>query len=130
MSARPTGFHVDLLGVLFRLWGVLVMLIGASTLALAVAAVALIRTHTTTGGAQFAAGLTTATFIFLALIALVWGFAHVIVGRRLRQHTPWARLAALALGSADLVLLPHGTALGGYSLYTLLGDDAKRLFDA
>jgi hypothetical protein len=108
----------------------LTMLIGASTLALAVAAVALIRTHTTTGSAQFAAGLTTATFTFLALIALVWGFAHIVVGRRLRQHTQWARLAALALGSADLVLLPHGTALGGYSLYTLLGDDAKRLFEA
>jgi hypothetical protein len=116
--------------VLFRLWGMLMMLIGASTLALALAAVALIRTHATTGGAQFAAGLTTATFMFLALIALVWGVAHMIVGQRLRQHAPWARLAALALGSADLVLLPHGTALGGYSLYTLLGDDAKRLFDA
>ena len=130
MSPRSTRFHVDLLGVLFRLCGLLMMLIGASTLALAVAAIALIRTHNPTGGAQVAAGLTTATFTFLALVALVWGLAHVIVGGRLRQHTPWARLAALALGSADLVLLPHGTALGGYSLYTLVGDDAKRLFEA
>jgi hypothetical protein len=27
------------------------------------------------------------------------------------------------------VLLPNGTALGGYSLWTLLRDDARRLFE-
>lgn len=129
MSARSAAFHVDLLGVLFGLWGLLSMLIGASTLLLAVSAVALIRTHGS-GGAQFAAGLTSAAFAVFAVIALLWGFLHVIVGRRLRRHTQWSRLAALALGSADLVLLPHGTALGGYSLWTLLSDEAKRLFEA
>ena len=130
MSARAAAFHVDLLGVLFGLWGLLMIMIGASTLALAVSAAALLRTHGGAGSAQFAAGLTAATFVVLALFALIWGFLHLIVGRRLRQHSQWSRLAALALGSADLALLPHGTALGGYSLWTLLGDDAKQLFEA
>jgi hypothetical protein len=32
------------------------------------------------------------------------------------------------LGSVDLLLLPYGTALGGFTLYTLLGDDARSAF--
>lgn len=130
MTARAPDFHVELLGVLYGIWGALTMLIGVSTLLLGVAAAALIRSGGPARGAQFAAGFTAALFVFFALAALVWGFIHLIVGRRLRRHCHWSRLAALMLGSADLVLLPYGTALGGYSLWTLLGDDVKRLFDA
>ena len=44
--------------------------------------------------------------------------------------TPSANgVAALVLGSVDLVLLPYGTALGCYALATLLREDAKRLFE-
>jgi hypothetical protein len=106
------------------------MLIGASMLALGIAAAALVRSAGRAGGAQLAAGLTAATFLTLALIALIWGAAHFIVGRQLRRHVSWSRLAALMLGSADLVLIPFGTALGGYSLWTLLSDDTRRLFEA
>jgi hypothetical protein len=129
MTVRSPAFHVDLLGVLFGIWGALTLLIGASTLLLGVAAAALVRSAVRAGGAQFAAGLTAAVFVGFAVIALAWGVMHVDVGRRRRRHCRWSRLAALMLGSADLVLLPYGTALGGYSLWILLGDDAKRLFD-
>lgn len=129
MTARPPGFHVDLLGILFFLWGALTMLVGASTLALGIAAAALVAGQRRPGGAQFAAGLTAAAFVTLAILVLLWGLVHLFVGRRLRRHVRWARLAALMLGSVDLVLLPYGTALGGYSLWTLLRDDARRLFE-
>jgi hypothetical protein len=46
----------------------------------------------------------------------------------LRQRRPWARHAALMLGSVDLVLLPYGTALGVYALWVLLSEGGKRLF--
>ncbi len=121
-------FHVDLLGALFVIWGALTMLIGASTLALGIAAAALVRSAGRTGGGQFAAGLTAATFVALAVLALVWGLAHVVVGTRLRRRRHWARMAALLLGSLDLLLLPYGTALGIYSLWTLLREHAKPLF--
>jgi hypothetical protein len=129
VTGRPPRFHVDLLGVLFSLWGALTILIGASTLALGIAAAALVSGQRSAGGAQFAAGLTAATFVPLAFLVLLWGFVHLVVGRRLRRHVRWSRLAALMLGSVDLVLLPYGTALGGYSLWTLLRDDARRLFE-
>ena len=129
MTARAPGFHVDLVGVLFALWGALTILIGASTLALGVAAAALVNDARRAGGAQFAAGLTAAAFVVLSVLVLIWGAVHLIVGRRLRRHERWSRLAAIMLGTVDLVLLPYGTALGGYSLWTLLGDDARRLFE-
>jgi hypothetical protein len=121
--------HVDFVGVLFIVWGLLTTLVGVSTLALGVGAVALIASASRGGGAgQFAAGFTAAAFTTLAVIALLWGSAHVVVGVPLRRHKPWSRLAALTLGSVDLLLLPYGTALGVYALYVLLNEKGKALF--
>lgn len=121
--------HVDLLGVLFIIWGILTALVGLSTLALGVAAVALITSAARGGsGGQLAASLTAGAFATLAVIAIIWGIAHVAVGVPLRRRRPRARLLALTLGSIDLVLLPYGTALGVYALWALLNEDGKRLF--
>ena len=121
--------HVDLLGILFVIWGALTTLIGLSTLALGVGAVALLTSAATRGdGNQLAAGLTVAFFTALAVIAMLWGIAHMVVGVPLRRHRPWARILALVLGSVDLILLPYGTALGCYALYVLLSEKGKQLF--
>ncbi len=121
--------HVDFVGLLFIVWGLLTVVIGVSTLALGVGAVALITsTGHRAGGGQVAASLTAAAFTALALIAIVWGVAHVVVGIPLRRHTPWSRLMALMLGAVDLLLLPYGTALGVYALYVLLNEKGKALF--
>ena len=120
--------HVDFVGVLFVVWGLLTTLVGVSTLALGVGAVALITSASRGGGGAFAAGLTAALFTTLAVIAILWGTAHVVVGVPLRRHRPWARMIALMLGSVDLLLLPYGTALGVYTLYVLLNEKGKALF--
>lgn len=122
--------HVDLLGVLFIVWGLLTTLVGVSTLALGVGAVALITSANGGEGGQFAAGLTAAVFTTLAVIAILWGAAHVVVGVPLRRRQPWSRIVALVLGSIDLLLLPYGTALGLYGLWVLLHEDGKALFIA
>jgi hypothetical protein len=121
--------QVDFLGVLFIVWGLLTTLVGVSTLALGVGAVALIASASRGGGGQFAAGVTAAAFTALAVIAMLWGAAHVIVGVPLRRHKPWARLGALMLGSVDLLLLPYGTALGVYAIWVLLSESGKSLFE-
>jgi len=120
--------HVDFVGVLFIVWGVLTMLVGVSMLALGVAAAALIASATRSG--QMAAGLTAAAFLSLGGIALVWGCAHVIAGVPLRRRRHWSRVVALALGAVDLLLLPYGTALGCYALWVLLSEEAKAMFAA
>lgn len=122
--------HVDFVGILFIVWGILTALVGLSTLALGIGAVAIIASASRAGGAQVAAGLTTAAFITLAIIAMIWGTAHIAVGLPLRRRRPWARLLALMLGAVDLLLLPYGTALGCYALWVLLNEDGKKLFTA
>lgn len=121
-------FHVDFLGVLFIVWGLLTTIIGLSTLALGVGAAALIASSDRP--ASFAASFTAAAFTSLAIIAILWGIAHVAVGLPLRKHRHWSRLGAMVLGSIDLILLPYGTALGVYALWVLIRQDAKRLFEA
>jgi hypothetical protein len=121
--------HVDLVGVLFVIWGLLTALVGLSTLALGIAAASLITSAGHGGGGgQFAAGLTAAAFTGLAIIAMLWGAAHVSVGLSVRRRKGWARLLALTFGSVDLLLLPYGTALGVYALWVLLNEEGKTLF--
>jgi hypothetical protein len=121
--------HVDLVAVLFILWGLLTALVGLSTLALGIGAVALIASGASQGGG-LAAGIVATAFVTLAIIAILWGAAHVVVGVPLRRHRHWSRLPALVLGSMDLVLLPYGTAVGCYALWALLSERGKKLFDA
>jgi hypothetical protein len=74
MASRSA--HVDFVGLLFIIWGLLTTLIGVSTLALGVGAIALITSASRRdAGGQIAAGLTAAAFTTLAVIALVWGTA-------------------------------------------------------
>lgn len=126
---RSPEAHVDLVGVLFVVWGGLTILIGASTLALGMAAAALISTAAAAGRGQFAASLTAATFTLLAVLAVLWGAAHVSVGMLVRRRRHWSRHGAILLGAIDLLLLPFGTALGVYALWILLREEAKGLFE-
>jgi hypothetical protein len=120
--------HVDVVGLLFIVWGLLTALVGVSTLALGIGAVSLIASASRGGGGQVAVGVTAVAFTVLAIIAMIWGAAHVFVGVPLRQRKPAARLVALMLGSVDLLLLPYGTALGVYTLWVLLNEGGKSLF--
>jgi len=121
--------QVDFLGILFVVWGLLTALVGVSTLALGVGAAALITSAGRgTGGGEMAAGVLAVVFVVLALIAIAWGAAHVVIGVPLRRHRTWARLMALMIASVDLLLLPFGTALGVYALWVLLSEEGKELF--
>ncbi len=120
--------HVDFVAVLFVIWGVLTALIGVSTFALSVGAMALLASPLH-GRSQMAANVTVAVFVILACIAMAWGTAHVAVGMALRKRRQASRLAALALGSIDLLLLPFGTALGAYALWVLLTEQGRGLFE-
>lgn len=110
-------------------WGALTILVGASTLALGIAAATLITSASAEGRGRFAASLTAVAFTALALLAVLWGAVHVGVGVQVRRRRHWSRVGALLLGSIDLLLLPYGTALGIYALWILLREDAKALFE-
>jgi hypothetical protein len=52
--------------------------------------------------------------------------AGVIAGWGLMAHSSWARMLAIVLGCISLIHLPLGTALGIYTLWVLLPQDACR----
>jgi len=120
--------HVDILAILYTLYGALAMLLGASLLLLSAGALAIL--FGPDGSAVgFAAGVTATGFAVLGVVALVWGGAHVGASVLLRRRQPAGRVLTLGLAVVNLLVLPFGTALGAYALWILLTDDGRRLFE-
>jgi hypothetical protein len=111
------------------LWGALAIVVGVSMLLLAAGALAELM-DPAGAGVEFAAGLTTAAFALIGVLALAWGAAHVYVAALLERRRPSGRVLALALAVVNLLVLPFGTALGVYALWVLLTNDGRRLFEA
>jgi hypothetical protein len=122
--------HVDFLSTLYLVWGAIFVLVAVAGFALAAGAAAL---ATSTGavrfGSEMAARLTAVSIGVIALIALMWGAMHLLVGRTLRRYRPSARLMSLGLAIGNLILFPFGTGLGAYACWVLLKDEGRSLFE-
>ena len=119
--------HVKLLGILQLAWGAMGLLLGASLLLLAVGAAAIARTPE---GDPITAGFTALLFVVFATALALGGCANVWAGRAVRQHRSPGRTGALLLAVPNLFVLPFGTALGIYTFWVLLHNDARALFVA
>ena len=117
--------HLRLLGVLQRLWGAIGVLLGISTLILAIGAAAI---GWTTDGDEVAAGITAVAFAICAVLLLAAGFANGWAGKALKRHQPIGRLATLVLAVPNLFVLPFGTALGIYAFWVLLHNETRGMF--
>ena len=120
--------HVNLLAILWTLWGALTILIGVSTMLLAVGALAAVfgpAGHTLAS----VAGLIASAFALTGGFALLWGGAHLLAGTLVRRRSSAGRTLSLALAVVNLLVLPFGTALGVYALWILLASDGRRLFE-
>jgi hypothetical protein len=128
--AEPMRKHVDLVGLLYVLWGGMVLLLSVSLLSTGIAAtiIGATATQAATGG-KLAAGIVAAVFFTLAAMGLVFGTVHVWIGSRVRRFREWARAFAVVVAIVDLFLVPFGTALGCYALWALLNEGSKPLFD-
>lgn len=121
--------HVDLVGVLFLLWGGMILLLSLSLLSIGFAATAIgaSESQAATDG-RLAAGLVAAGFFTLSAAGFIFGGVHLWLGTRLRAFREWARAFSIVLAAVNLVLLPFGTALGIYALWALLHHGSKALF--
>jgi hypothetical protein len=117
--------HLHLLWVLQLVWGALGILLGASTLSLAIGAAAIGWTD----GDELAAGITAVAFVVCAILLLAAGGANAWAGAALRRRRPTGRMAALALAVPNLFILPFGTALGVYAFWVLLHHETRMEFD-
>ncbi len=117
--------HLDVLGLLHRVWGALAAATGLSLFILAggtwlpLGAIDPLRAGRGGGlwllvgsGALLAAGG-----------AVMW-----LTGTALRRRRKGGRFAALVLAVPNLILVPFGTALGIYTYWALLNDDARVAF--
>jgi hypothetical protein len=122
--------HVDLVGLLFMLWGGMSLLLSVSLLTTGIAATAIgAATAQTASGGKLTAGIVAAVFFTLAALGLIFGATHLWVGSRLRRFREWARAFAIILSVVDLVCIPFGTGLGIYALWALLNERSKPLFE-
>ncbi|MBI2222816.1 MAG: hypothetical protein HYU53_16625 [Acidobacteria bacterium] len=120
--------HIDLLGLLYIVWGALGVLLGISVLLLAAGAVA-IAASGMHRGPEIGAALTAFALTAASIVLLIGGGANVWAGAGLRRHRGAARITALGLGLLNLFLLPFGTALGIYTFWVLLNQDARARFE-
>jgi hypothetical protein len=122
--------HVDLVGLLFMLWGGMSLLLGVSLFSTGIAATAIgAAVAPAASGGTLTAGIVAAAFFTLAALGLVFGATHLWVGSRLRRFREWARAFAIVLAVVDLLCVPFGTGLGIYALWALLNERSKPLFE-
>jgi hypothetical protein len=122
--------HVDLLAVLYQIWGALALVTGLAILVLGLGALAVVTSaqHAAYEGGLLA-GLTAFTFFVFGTGALLWGGAHLVTAKATRRRRHWARLGGLSLAVLNLFFLPFGTALAIYAFWVLLSNEARSMFD-
>jgi hypothetical protein len=116
---------LHLLGILQMVWGAMGLLLGASTLMLALGAVAI---GWSTPGDELAAGVTAVAFAVFAVALLAGGGANAWVGAAIGRREPSGRLGALWLAVLNLFVLPFGTALAIYAFWVLLHNESRTQF--
>jgi hypothetical protein len=119
--------HLHLLGILQLVWGGIGLLLGISTLLLAVGAIAI---GLTTGSDRMAAGITAGGFVIFAVALLAGGGANAWAGRELRRERARGRVVTLWLGVLNLFVLPFGTALGIYAFWVLMHNETRHVFSS
>jgi hypothetical protein len=117
--------HLHLLGLLQLIWGGIGLLLGISTLLLAIGAVAI---GVSPGSDRMAAGVTAAGFVVFAVALLAGGGVNAWAGRELRREHARGRMAVLWLGVLNLFVLPFGTALGIYAFWVLMHNETRIVF--
>lgn len=117
--------HLRLLGIFQLVWGSIGLLLGVSTLLLAIGAVAI---GVSSVDERMAAGITAGGFVVFAMALLAGGGVNAWAGRALGRLQPHGRTAVLWLAVLNLFVLPFGTALGIYAFWVLLHNETRALF--
>lgn len=120
------SLHIDVLGRLHVMWGAFGLLTGTSLFILALGTHAALDDLGQSGPAgQTAVGI----FVVFGGALFLGGLAALVIGVALGRRRPAARMSALLLAVPQLVLAPFGTALGVYTFWVLLNDEARRAFE-
>jgi hypothetical protein len=78
-------------------------------------------------GDPTALGILTVVGSVIAVFLTVVSVPGLIAGIGLLRRRPWARILAIVVSCLDLFNIPFGTALGVYTFYVLMNDEAIQL---
>ena len=116
--------HIDVLGTLHLVWGAFGVMTGLSLAILAAGTWGSLASQSLGLGERAAVAVLAVVAAFL----IVGGLLSAWTGRALKREQPRGRLVALMMAVPNLVVVPFGTALGVYTFWVLLNDDARRVF--
>lgn len=66
----------------------------------------------------------------IAMFVGVLSLPSLLGGWGLLNYRPWARILVIVLSVLNLMNIPFGTLIGGYSLWVLLNEQTQRIFAA
>jgi hypothetical protein len=72
-------------------------------------------------------GILTVVGSVIAVFLTIVSVPGLIAGIGLLRRRPWARILAIVVSCLDLFNIPFGTALGVYTFYVLMNDEAIQL---
>lgn len=115
--------HVTILGVLHIAWSALGILI------------AMVIFAAITGGGMLSGDIevmtiTTTIGFIIASFLLIVNLPGLIGGVAILKHYQWGRILTLVVGFLHILNVPFGTFLGIYTLWVLLNDDTRRIFNS
>jgi len=113
--------HIKVLGAIYILSGVILVALGLILFAI-------IGGSGLISGDRQAMLVTGVVGTALAVFFVILSIPTIIAGIGLLKRREWARILTIILGIIHLFGFPIGTAIGVYTLYILLNDQAKPLF--
>jgi len=123
--------HIDILAILFFVWGGFQLFIGVVLALIYVGFGAVMGIAGGVGGEEellitgvLMGGLGAVVGIFVMLFSLP-SFA---AGIGIRRRRPWGRIVGIVVGALALTSVPLGTALGVYALVVLIDKDVGEAF--
>ncbi|MFW6184756.1 MAG: hypothetical protein ACOC8X_13230 [Chloroflexota bacterium] len=123
MTLKQMEQHVKLLGWLHILSHAIFLVIGGFVFAMMVGLGLFASGEPEAAGVLFMVGL------FVGGLMLVLALPGLLAGYGLLKRRSWGRLLALIVGILNLFNFPLGTALGVYTLWVLLQNEATDYFD-
>jgi len=113
--------HITVVGAI-RIGVSLLLLVAAAIVFVAVVGGGLLS------GDQQAMAVTSVVGTAIAGVLTLFALPGIIGGIGLIRHKSWARYVVLVLAVFDLLVIPVGTLLGGYSIWVLMQDEAVQMF--
>jgi hypothetical protein len=123
--------HIDILAILFFVWGGFQLFIG---LILALIYVGFGAAMGIAGGVEgeeelMITGIAMgAAGLFVSFFVMMFSLPSFAAGIGIRRRRPWGRIVGIVVGALALSSIPLGTALGIYALIVLIDKDVGEAF--